>query len=181
GGEEAAETKTKATSCCRVLGQDATPAPVGAPMTDTKTFDGLSVVMVDNEDSFVHTLADYIRQTGATVQTLRAGTPVDRLLRDAPDLVVHSPGPGTPSEYGVPGLVRTLADKGVAQFGVCLGLQGIVEAFGGALDVMPLPRHGKRWAVTHDEGALFAGLPNPCVVGAYHSLAAVNTGFPDVL
>jgi anthranilate synthase len=181
GAEEAAETKTKATSFFRVLGQDATPAPVGAPMTDTKTFDGLSVVMVDNEDSFVHTLADYIRQTGATVQTLRAGTPVDRLLRDAPDLVVHSPGPGTPSEYGVPGLVRTLADKGVAQFGVCLGLQGIVEAFGGALDVMPLPRHGKRWAVTHDEGALFAGLPNPCVVGAYHSLAAVNTGFPDVL
>jgi len=46
---------------------------------------------------------------------------------------------------------------------------------------MPLPRHGKRWSVTHDKSALFAGLPNPCVVGAYHSLAAVNADLPDVL
>jgi hypothetical protein len=74
-----------------------------------------------------------------------------------------------------------LADKGLPQFGVCLGLQGIVEAFGGSLAVMPLPRHGKRWSVTHDKSALFAGLPNPCVVGAYHSLAAINANFPDVL
>lgn len=180
GSEEAAETKTKATSFFRVLGSE--PASARPPATsEAPPFEGLSVVMVDNEDSFVHTLADYIRQTGATVQTLRAGTPVDRLVRDAPDLVVHSPGPGTPSEYGVPDLVRALADKGVAQFGVCLGLQGIVEAFGGSLAVMPLPRHGKRWAVTHDESAMFAGLPNPCTVGAYHSLAAVNDGFPEAL
>jgi len=180
GAEEAAETLTKATSFFRVLGSDTASAPATAKPVGT-SFDGLSVVMVDNEDSFVHTLADYIRQTGATVQTLRAGTPVDRLLRDAPDLVVHSPGPGTPAEYGVPALVRALADKGVAQFGVCLGLQGIVEAFGGSLHVLPLPRHGKRWAVAHDEGALFDGLPNPCTVGAYHSLAAVNETFPEVL
>jgi len=180
GSEEAAETKTKATSFFRVLGREATTTqPAAKP--EAPSFEGLSVVMVDNEDSFVHTLADYIRQTGATVQTLRAGTPVERLVRDTPDLVVHSPGPGTPSEYGVPDLVRALADKGVAQFGVCLGLQGIVEAFGGSLAVMPLPRHGKRWAVTHDESAMFAGLPNPCTVGAYHSLAAVNDGFPKVL
>jgi anthranilate synthase len=179
GAEEAAETKTKATSFFRVLGGDAAAAPKAKPRA--ASFDGLSVVMVDNEDSFVHTLADYIRQTGATVQTLRAGAPVDRLLRDSPDLVVHSPGPGTPAEYGVPDLVHALAEKGVAQFGVCLGLQGIVEAFGGSLAVMPLPRHGKRWAVTHDASALFAGLPNPCTVGAYHSLAAVNETFPEVL
>jgi anthranilate synthase len=181
GAEEAAETKTKATSFFRVLGQDDAPAPVVVAAQTEPSFDGLSVVMVDNEDSFVHTLADYIRQTGASVQTLRAGTSVERLLQDATDLVVHSPGPGTPSEYGVPALVRALADKGLPQFGVCLGLQGIVEAFGGSLAVMPLPRHGKRWSVTHDKSALFAGLPNPCVVGAYHSLAAINANFPDVL
>jgi anthranilate synthase len=181
GAEEAAETKTKATSFFRVLGQEDVQAPVVAAAQTVPSFDGLSVVMVDNEDSFVHTLADYIRQTGATVQTLRAGTSVERLLQDAVDLVVHSPGPGKPSEYGVPALVRSLADKGVPQFGVCLGMQGIVEAFGGSLAVMPLPRHGKRWSVTHDKSALFSGLPNPCVVGAYHSLAAVNADLPDVL
>lgn len=182
GAEEAAETKTKATSFFRVLAGDNPAATSAAPAaTSTRPFAGLSVVMVDNEDSFVHTLADYIRQTGATVRTLRAGTPVERLLAGAPHLVVHSPGPGTPGEYGVPELVRALADRGVAQFGVCLGLQGIVEAFGGGLYVMDAPRHGKRWRVIHDDGALFAGIPNPCTVGAYHSLAAVEASFPAVL
>ncbi len=182
GAEEAAETKTKATSFFRVLAGDV-PTAAGPTAVPTKTgpFAGLSVVMVDNEDSFVHTLADYIRQTGATVRTLRAGTAVERLLAGGPDLVVHSPGPGTPAEYGVPDLVRALAERGVPQFGVCLGLQGIVEAFGGGLHVMDVPRHGKRWDVTHDGGPLFAGLPNPCTVGAYHSLAAVNASFPSVL
>ncbi|MDA0368821.1 MAG: anthranilate synthase component I [Proteobacteria bacterium] len=182
GAEEAAETKTKATSFFRVLAGDV-PTAAGPTAVPTKTgpFAGLSVVMVDNEDSFVHTLADYIRQTGATVQTLRAGTPVERLLAGAPNLIVHSPGPGTPAEYGVPDLVRALAERGVPQFGVCLGLQGIVEAFGGGLHVMDVPRHGKRWDVTHDGGPLFAGLPNPCTVGAYHSLEAVNASFPSVL
>ena len=180
GHEEAAETKTKATSFFRILEGKAS-APATARASVRPAFDGLSVVMVDNEDSFVHTLADYIRQQGATVRTLRAGTTVETLLAGSPDLVVHSPGPGTPSEYGVPDLVRALADKGVAQFGVCLGLQGIVEAFDGTLHVMDLPRHGKRWSVTHDGSALFAGLPNPCTVGAYHSLAAVDETFPGVL
>ncbi len=182
GAEEAAETKTKATSFFRVLAGDGNlAAPATAIAASAPAFGGVSVVMVDNEDSFVHTLADYIRQHGAAVRTLRAGTPVARLLAGGPDLVVHSPGPGTPGEYGVPDLVRALAERGVPQFGVCLGLQGIVEAFGGALRVMDLPRHGKRWMVTHDGGPLFAGLPNPCTVGAYHSLAAVNAAFPSVL
>jgi anthranilate synthase len=181
GHEEAEETKTKATSFFRILEGGARPATAAAATTARRGFDGLSVVMVDNEDSFVHTLADYVRQQGASVRTLRAGTPLDVLLRDAPQLVVHSPGPGTPAEYGVPDLVRRLAERGVPQFGVCLGLQGMVEAFGGTLRVMDLPRHGKRWSVTHDGGALFAGLANPCTVGAYHSLAAVNETFPQVL
>jgi len=179
GHEEATETKTKATAFFRVLEGDAPAPAITAPARGG--FDGLPVVMVDNEDSFVHTLADYIRQHGATVRTLRAGTPVETLLAGAPALVVHSPGPGTPAEYGVPDLVRTLADAGVPQFGVCLGLQGIVEAFGGTLRVMDRPRHGKRWTVHHDGGALFAGLADPCTVGAYHSLAAVDDGFPDAL
>ena len=95
-----------------------------------------------------------------------------------PDLVVHSPGPGTPSQFGVPALVRELAKHDVAQFGVCLGLQGTVEAFGGTLDVLPEPRHGKRWDIAHDGTGLFADLPSPCAVGAYHSLHAKMETFP---
>lgn len=180
GSEEAAETKTKATSFFQIL-EKANAAAPATPRRTEKTAHGVSVVMVDNEDSFVHTLADYIRQHGAQVRTLRAGTATETLLADAPDLVVHSPGPGTPAEYGVPDLVRALAERGVPQFGVCLGLQGIVEAFGGRLRVMDVPRHGKRWTVTHDGGALFDGLPSRCTVGAYHSLAAVDESFPEVL
>ena len=92
---------------------------------------------VDNEDSFVHTLADYFRQTGAEVTTYRHGLPLGRLLAARPDLVVHSPGPGRPEEFGLPALVQALAQEGVPQFGVCLGLQGMVEAFGGSLAVLP--------------------------------------------
>src|SRR5262249_17596741 len=60
-----------------------------------------------------------------------------------------------------------------------LGLQGMVEAFGGALDVLPQPRHGKTWEVQHDGDPLFAGVPSPCKVGAYHSLHARAADFPS--
>jgi anthranilate synthase len=74
--------------------------------------------------------------------------------------------------------VLALAEAGVAQFGVCLGLQGIAEAFGGSLAVLDEPRHGKTWTVSHDGKDVFAGLPNPCEVGAYHSLVAVRNSLP---
>jgi len=77
--------------------------------------------------------------------------------------------------------VRALAQDGIPQFGVCLGLQGVVEAFGGKLDVLDVPRHGKRWAVRHGGEGLFEGVPDPCDVGAYHSLIALRDHMPDVL
>jgi anthranilate synthase len=137
--------------------------------------------MIDNEDSFVHTLADYFRQTGADVITHRWGLPLADLLAARPDLVVHSPGPGRPADFGLPALVRALAREGIPQFGVCLGLQGIAEAFGGALAVLPAPRHGKSWQVLHEGGGLFAGLPSPLAVGAYHSLHAPAETLPPEL
>ena len=176
GMEEAEETKTKATAFFRIL--EGKAAPKAASNFDNKPFTGLKIVMVDNEDSFVHTLADYFRQTGASVKTYRAGTPIDRLLAETPNLVVHSPGPGRPERFGVPDLVRALADRNVPQFGVCLGLQGIVEAFGGTLKVLDVPRHGKRWPVRHDGHGLYRELPDPCEVGAYHSLVADRASFP---
>lgn len=176
--EEERETQTKSTAFFRAVESLGRPA-AAAPAPRAPEFAGVRIVMVDNEDSFVHTLADYFRQTGAEVRTYRARTPLARLLVDAPDLVVHSPGPGRPEDFGVPELVRALAERGVPQFGVCLGLQGMVEAFGGALAVLPQPRHGKVWEVAHDGSGLFEGVPSPARVGAYHSLVAATV--PDAL
>jgi anthranilate synthase len=95
--------------------------------------------------------------------------------------VVHSPGPGTPESFGIPARIRTIADYGIPQFGVCLGLQGLAEAFGGRLGVLDAPRHGKYWMVSHAGVGLFEGLPDPCRVGAYHSLHTLREGLPECL
>jgi anthranilate synthase len=176
GPEENEETYLKANALFRVLAPSApaTAQAVQVPGPGT----GRRIVLIDNEDSFVHTLADYFRQTGAAVATYRHGLSAAQIMAHAPDLVVHSPGPGTPQQFGVPALVEALAQAGVAQFGVCLGLQGTVEAFGGKLAVLAEPRHGKRWNVVHAAKGLFADLPSPCAVGAYHSLYADMAAFP---
>ena len=180
GLAEAEETVTKATAFFNILEGQAPARSARTPQA-SGSFDGLRIVMIDNEDSFVHTLADYFRQTGAEVKTFRFGLPIERLREEKPGLVVHSPGPGRPSQFGVPELVRALARDGTPQFGVCLGLQGIVEAFGGKLDVLDVPRHGKRWVVRHGGEGLFEDVPDPCDVGAYHSLIALRDHMPDVL
>jgi anthranilate synthase len=187
GAEEAAETETKATAFRRVLGAVAAravapaEARVAAAPEAPGRGRGRRVLMIDNEDSFVHTLADYFRQTGAAVETLRWGLDADAIAARRPDLVVHSPGPGRPAEFGVPALVEALAARGVPQFGVCLGLQGMAEAFGGALETLPEPRHGKTWRIVHDGAGLFAGIPSPLAVGAYHSLHAPEAALPPAL
>ncbi|MGQ0664285.1 MAG: anthranilate synthase component I [Pseudomonadota bacterium] len=181
GAEEDEECRTKAQALFRALAEGRASASPGAPSpaaVASAPGQGRRVVLIDNEDSFVHTLADYFRQTGAEVATYRHGLAFDRLEAARPDLVVHSPGPGRPAEFGVPRLVRALAEAGIPQFGVCLGLQGMVEAFGGSLELLPTPRHGKTWAVIHDGLRLFAGVPSPCLVGAYHSLTARAADFP---
>ncbi len=175
GRAEDEETRLKATAMFRALAPQTSAGEVTVPRPGV----GRRVVLIDNEDSFVHTLADYFRQAGAQVATYRHGLPVERIVALAPDLVVHSPGPGRPAQFGMPALVRALAAEGVPQFGVCLGLQGMVEAFGGSLDVLPEPRHGKTWDVNHDATGLFVGLPNPARVGAYHSLTARLADFPS--
>jgi anthranilate synthase len=183
GDEEAAETETKATAFRRVLAAVAPARPAASTVRAAAQLAGAGrrVIMIDNEDSFVHTLADYFRQAGAEVSTHRWGLPLADLMAARPDLVVHSPGPGRPRDFGVPDLVRALARQGVPQFGVCLGLQGMAEAFGGTLALLPEPRHGKSWGVLHDGSGLFAGLPSPLAVGAYHSLHAPAAALPPEL
>jgi anthranilate synthase len=136
---------------------------------------------VDNDDCFIHTLANYARQAGAEVVTYRAGMPLEILEEVKPDLVLISPGPGRPADFGVPDLVRHTAGLGIPIFGVCLGLQGIVEAYGGELGVLPYPMHGKPSKVRHFGLGVFEGLPEQVEVGRYHSLYAVPERLPDIL
>jgi len=175
---EERETRLKATGFFRSLepqAQAARPARRPAPGK------GMRVLLVDNDDCFIQTLANYVRQTGAEVSTWRSGFPPELFETLRPDLVLISPGPGRPSDFGVPELVRSCVARGLPVFGVCLGLQGIVEAFGGELGVLPWPMHGKPSRIRHDGRGVFAGLPQDLKVGRYHSLYAIREKLPPVL
>ena len=134
----------------------------------------LRVLLVDHQDSFVHTLADYFRQHDAEVTTLRAGFPAVALDEIAPDLVVLSPGPGRPADFKCDELLTELDARKLPAFGVCLGLQAMVEHAGGELSLLPEPQHGKPALIqVRDQGsALFAGLPAEFTAARYHSLYA---------
>ena len=97
---------------------------------------GLRVLLVDHQDSFVHTLAGYFREEGAEVATLRAGFDTGLLDEFAPDLVVLSPGPGRPADFDCDKLLSALDERGLPAFGVCLGLQAMVEHAGGSLGLL---------------------------------------------
>lgn len=153
------------------------------------------ILLVDHEDSFVHTLADYLRQTGSDVTTCRCGQPLDDYIKQnidsgkkIPSLVVLSPGPGSPSDFNLSITIDKMIKRRIPIFGVCLGLQGIVEHFGGKLGILPSPVHGKTSVVTrlNDDGDLHAtrdvlrGLPKEFQVGRYHSLYGEPATFKNL-
>ncbi|MBC7928645.1 MAG: chorismate-binding protein, partial [Bryobacteraceae bacterium] len=142
---------------------------------------GLKLLLVDNDDCFIHTLANYARQTGADVVTYRSGFPLELIDRIAPDMILISPGPGRPRDFRVPETVQYAAARRIPVFGVCLGLQGIVEAFGGELGVLDYPMHGKPSTVRHRGVGVFEGLPKEFQVGRYHSLYAIREKLPACL
>src|SRR5207302_3133751 len=166
---EERETRLKATGFFRVLGAAEKTATAESPES---TGPSPKLLLIDNDDCFIHTLSNYARQTGAEVVTYRAGIPHELIAKIAPTLVLISPGPGRPADFGVPNLVKFLAQSGIPVFGVCLGLQGIVEAFGGELGVLDYPMHGKPSLVFHHNQGVFEGLPERFKVGRYHSLFA---------
>ena len=133
---------------------------------------GMRVLLVDHQDSFVHTLGDYFRQHGAEVTTLRFGFSPGLLDSYDPDLVVLSPGPGRPADFGCAELLDEVYARGLPAFGVCLGLQAMVEHAGGKLSLLPEPAHGKPGLVRVAGGSLLAGLPAEFTAGRYHSLYA---------
>ena len=158
----------------RLAGGDAGPAARAAvPATEPPAGSGgMRVLLVDHQDSFVHTLGDYFRQHGAEVTTMRFGFSPILLDSYAPDLVVLSPGPGRPADFGCAGLLDEVYARGLPVFGVCLGLQAMVEHAGGVLSLLPEPAHGKPGLVRVAGGELLAGLPGEFTAGRYHSLYA---------
>jgi anthranilate synthase len=153
----------------------------GAAAAPVRAGDGLRVLLVDHQDSFVHTLGGYFAEHGAAVTTLRAGFDVGLLDEYEPDLVVLSPGPGRPADFGCDKLLTALDERDLPAFGVCLGLQAMVEHAGGSLGLLATPVHGKPGQVRVLGGALLAGLPAEFTAARYHSLHArpeqVSGGF----
>ncbi len=135
---------------------------------------GKRILFVDHQDSFVHTLAGYFRRTGADVTTLRYGFDPKEFDRLAPHLVVLSPGPGCPKDFGMEHTIREALARSLPLFGVCLGLQALIEYFGGELGTLHYPMHGKPSEVVIKGGKLFEGISAPFVAGRYHSLHAVR-------
>jgi anthranilate synthase len=178
--EEEQECRLKASAFV-----DALRRPRGAAaspsVTRTRPGAGRRVLVVDHQDSFVHTLADYFRQTGADVVTWRAGFDREELDALRPDLVVLSPGPGRPSHFDVTGTVAACIARTLPVFGVCLGLQGLVEHCGGTLGTFDAPVHGRASRIRTLGGRIFADLPKEFVAGRYHSLFADRETLPPTL
>ena len=177
---EEAETELKASAFLDVIRRGPGTARRSAS-TVARTGAGRRILLVDHQDSFVHTLANYLRQTGADVVTLRRGFPAEAYDDVKPQLAVLSPGPGTPSDFGVSATIDALVRRGVPVFGVCLGLQGMVEHFGGTLGVLDPPVHGKATRIRVLGGRLFEGLPTEFTAGRYHSLFAIRDRLPAAL
>jgi anthranilate synthase/aminodeoxychorismate synthase-like glutamine amidotransferase len=133
----------------------------------------MRVLIVDNYDSFVYNLAQYLGELGAEVEVVRNDkASLAELLDRGPDRVVVSPGPCTPADAGVSiEVTRAFPEAGVPTLGVCLGHQSMVEAFGGRT-VRGEPIHGKDAEIEHDGRGLFRGLESPLLAGRYHSLVA---------
>lgn len=197
-GDEERETELKASALLAAVGDRSQPLRRRTPAVPARAAAergldqqaatdrpgaGLSVLLVDHNDSFVHCLADYCRQTGATVVTWRAGPHLAQIERMRPDLLVLSPGPGRPEDFHLHATLAEAQRLGIPVFGVCLGLQGMVEFLGGQLDLLPHPVHGKPATVrtVTGGGRLLAGLPETFEVGRYHSLYASLADVPAEL
>jgi anthranilate synthase/aminodeoxychorismate synthase-like glutamine amidotransferase len=140
------------------------------------------LLLIDNYDSFTYNLVQAFLVLGADVQVFRNDAITPSAARElSPSHLCISPGPGTPYDAGVSmEMIRAFAGQ-IPVFGVCLGHQSIVEVFGGKVVRAGRLMHGKTSTVEHDGRSLFAGLPQPCEVGRYHSLIAAPESLPPEL
>ncbi|RFC69494.1 MULTISPECIES: anthranilate synthase [Mesorhizobium] len=178
--EEEAETELKASAMLSAIRDAKTANASGTERQTARVGEGVNILLVDHEDSFVHTLANYFRQTGANVSTVRTPVPNEIFDRLQPDLVVLSPGPGSPKDFDCAATIKNARQRDLPIFGVCLGLQALAEAYGGELRHLHVPMHGKPSRIRVSKpGVIFSGLPKEVTVGRYHSIFADPVRLPD--
>ncbi len=144
---------------------------------------GPSILVVDNYDSFVYNIVQYLGELGASVTVLRNDV-IDAhdVERMSPDGVLVSPGPGYPRDAGNSlAIIGYCAKSSLPMFGVCLGHQALGVVFGATVNPAPELLHGRSSLVTHDGTHLFEGVANPLIAGRYHSLVVDADGLPDEL
>ena len=141
------------------------------------------VLVIDNYDSFVYNLVQYLGELGAEPIVHRHDAiSLDDMSAMRPDAVLVSPGPGRPADAGLSNAAnRAFGERGVPVLGVCLGLQCIGELYGGSVVRAPRVMHGKTSQISHDGQGLFTGLPNPFEATRYHSLLIERSSVPDSL
>lgn len=177
--EEEAETELKASAMLAAIRDAKGGNAAGIDRQASRVGEGVRILLVDHEDSFVHTLANYFRQTGAHVSTVRTPVPDSVFEQMKPDLVVLSPGPGTPTDFDCAATIKRARARQLPIFGVCLGLQALAEAYGGELRQLRIPMHGKPSRITVSKpGVIFSGLPKEVTVGRYHSIFADPVRLP---
>jgi anthranilate synthase/aminodeoxychorismate synthase-like glutamine amidotransferase len=140
------------------------------------------ILMIDNYDSFTYNLVQYLGELGAGIEVRRNDqTTLDEIERMAPERIVISPGPKTPTEAGIClELIKKFSGR-LPILGVCLGHQAIGQAFGGKVIRAPAIMHGKTSKIHHDGKTIFAGLPNPFPATRYHSLIVERASLPACL
>ena len=139
------------------------------------------ILVIDNYDSFVFNLVQYLQQLGAECTVVR-NDEVDASEAAKYDGVLISPGPGTPDKAGVSiAMINFCAEKSIPLYGVCLGHQAIGEAFGATVSRAPALLHGKTSQVIHNGAGVLANLPSPFTATRYHSLAVERDTVPAVL
>ncbi|MEZ5321335.1 MAG: aminodeoxychorismate/anthranilate synthase component II [Microthrixaceae bacterium] len=140
------------------------------------------ILVIDNYDSFVFNLVQYLGELGADPIVHRDDAlTLDDVTEIDPDGILISPGPGTPDDAGLSNSIIEHCSALVPVFGVCLGMQCMGQVFGGRVVRAPEIVHGKTSMIRHFDVGLFEGLPNPIEATRYHSLIVERESLPDVL
>jgi len=130
-----------------------------------------NILMIDNFDSFTFNLVDYVEQQGCNVKVYRNNVAPEIIDEVKPDLIILSPGPSVPKNAGNLMKMIDLAHEKYPIFGVCLGLEALIEFFGGSLKFTK-PVHGKSSPIHHDGKTIFKNIDQDFLAGRYHSLVA---------